>query len=99
MDLKVVWAAVILMLGFFAFSGTLIISNHAADLRAFLLVMGQAVGFILNFWMLHRGVTRTVKVTGEVAQKTETAITKLEEVKEAVNGNIPPPGSMSKVKA
>jgi hypothetical protein len=82
------------MLGFFVFAGSLIITNHAGDLRAFMLVIGQAVGFLLNFWLIHRNSIAQRQDTSEVQRTAKQVQKTLEDVKNTVdgaNGNTPPP--------
>lgn len=83
-------AATVVLCAFMTFCAVLILANHAQDLRGFLILCGQAVGFALQFWLVHRAASSTKRAVEETTSKVENVGTKVDKVQQAVNGNTPP---------
>ena len=85
-----VWAIVVVILGFLAFTAFLVNGGKTAELRSIMVLVGQAFIALVNIFIVYRSSLSTNR---RVEKATEIA----EEVKQAVNGNTPQPGSMPPV--
>lgn len=80
----------VLVIGFFAFAASLIITNHAGDLRSFLLLMGTGIGQAFNAYLVWRNsqLTQQTKQSADhAAEQATTAATTAGDVKDAINGS------------
>ncbi len=84
------FAAVAVFGLFLAFASVLIVTNHAEDLRAFLIICAQGIGFLLNFWLIHRNSTAQKEDISRVARKVDNVKDTVEHVSDVVNGSGKP---------
>jgi hypothetical protein len=89
-----VWAIVVLILGFLGFMAFLINAGHTPEMRSMLLLIGQAFAALVNLWLIHHAASQTDKRVEHNTQITEQVKEMANEVKETLNGNTPPPGSI-----
>lgn len=80
---SIIWAFVVLVIGFLGFAAFLIASDHSEDLQRVLILIGQGFLGALNLWAIYRSSLSTNK--------------KVDSVQETINGNTPPPGTLPKV--
>ena len=92
-----VWAIVVLILGFLTFMAFLINAGRTPEMRSMLLLLGQAFAALVNLWLIHKAASNTDKRVEQNTQITEQVRAVANEVKETLNGNTPPPGSIPPV--